>query len=188
MLNAMSTRLTWITALCAIAICRMALADEPAPDPKKQVKREFRVLAEQRDNLARERGEIFAKIAVQHNYDGEYVLFRDDDVTAFLDLEDPQHPRHSQKSGNESKRQSHILVVPNQPREHIGKTFTSDITVEDLEATLKVMHAAQALAKRFGIVNPRIYLKAAEKVGVGYLHVHVVGERDPSTPYPPPLK
>jgi hypothetical protein len=71
------------------------------------------------------------------------MLFRDQDVTAFLDLKDPQHPKY--KPGHDededgpvdgSNLRAHILVVPNQPRETIGKTVASDITEDDLELTL----------------------------------------------------
>ena len=187
MLAAMSIRLKLITVLSFVAISSVALADDQPPDKARQVKRAFKAAAVERDKLVREQGKIFAKIAVQRDYQGEYVLFRDDDVTAFLDLKDPQHPRHAAKAG-ESKNQAHLLVIPNRPRENIGKTLTSDISAEDLEATLTVVHAAQALAKRLNIANPQIFIKPSEAVGVGYLHVHVVGERDPSHPYPSPLK
>jgi hypothetical protein len=158
-----------------------------ATPPETLIKRAYKTASAERDKLVRERGAIFAKIAAQRDYSGEYVVFRDNDVTAFLDLRDPQHPRYSARPGD-SKRQAHILVVPNQPRESIGKTLTSDISVEDLDATIKVVHAAQALAKRLRITNPQIFIKPSETVGIGYLHVHVVGERDPSVAYPPALK
>ena len=158
-----------------------------ATPPETLVKRAYKTASSERDKLVRERGQIFAKIAVQREYSGEYVLFRDNDVTAFLDLTDPQHPRYSPRTGD-SKRKAHILVIPNQPRESIGKTLTSDISVEDLDATMKVVHAAQALAKRLRITNPQIFVKPSESVGIGYLHIHIVGERDPNNTYPPPLK
>ena len=150
-------------------------------------------LRDEREKTVRERGEIFARIAVKHDYSGEYVLFRDQDVTAFLDLKDPRHPRyspeteHDEDAAGSSKRLSHILVVPNQPRETIGKTVASDITAEDLEVTQKVMREAAALATRLGVKHAKIYVKSPERVGVGYLHVHIVGERDPNVSYPPPL-
>jgi hypothetical protein len=50
------------------------------------------------------------------------------------------------------------------------------------------MRAAAALATRLGIKDPKIYVKSPARVGIGYLHVHVLGERDPNVPYPPPLK
>ena len=148
---------------------------------------------DEREKEVRERGEIFARIATKHDYSGEYVLFRDPDVTAFLDLKDPRHPRYKpghdddEAPAGSSKRRSHILVVPNQPRETIGKTLASDITAEDLELTLKVMRAAAALATRLGIKDPKIFVKSPERVGVGYLHVHIVGERAANSAYPPPL-
>ena len=153
----------------------------------------MRQLREEREKRVRERGEIFAKITTRHDYSGEYVLYRDQDVTAFLDLKDPRHPRYAPGRDDEgpagsAKGLSHILVVPNQPRETIGQTVASDITAEDLELTLKVMRAAAALANRLGFKNPRIFVKSPARVGVGYLHVHVLGERDPKVPYPPPLK
>jgi diadenosine tetraphosphate (Ap4A) HIT family hydrolase len=155
----------------------------------------MRQLRDDREKMVRERVEVFARIAVKHDYSGEYVVFRDQEVTAFLDLKDPRHPRFSptpehddEGSARNSKRVSHILVVPNQPRETIGKTLASDITKEDLELTLKVMRAAGTLASRLGIKDPKIYVKSPERVGIGYLHVHILGERDPKDPYPPPLR
>jgi diadenosine tetraphosphate (Ap4A) HIT family hydrolase len=209
MLAGMSVHPKWLFLLGALSAARMALAEPPAT--KKQPPRAdsaatdaaartagdrktlMRQLRNEREQMVRERGEIFSRIATKHDYSGEYVLFRDQEVTAFLDLKDPRHPRYSPEHDDEaptggSKGVSHILVVPNQPRETIGKTLASDITAEDLELTLKVMRAAAGLARRLGIKNPKIYVKSPERVGVGYLHVHVLGERDPNLPYPPPLK
>jgi diadenosine tetraphosphate (Ap4A) HIT family hydrolase len=200
----------WIVLFGVLAVARIGLADPPATEkPKQPAKSEsaatdpggristdrkalMRQLREEREKQVRERGELFARIATKHDYSGEYVLFRDQDVTAFLDLKDPRHPRYSPGRDDEgpsrgAKGQSHILVVPNQPRETIGKTVASDITADDLELTLKVMRAAAALAKRLGIKEPKIYVKSPARVGIGYLHVHIVGERDPNVPYPPPL-
>lgn len=153
----------------------------------------MRQLRTERETKVRERGEIFARIAVKHDYSGEYVLFHDQDVTAFLDLKDPKHPRYQpghdeDEPADASELRAHILVVPNQPRETIGKTVASEITQDDLEATLKVMRAAADLATRLKIKNPKIYVKSPARVGVGYLHVHIVGQRDPSAPYPPALQ
>jgi diadenosine tetraphosphate (Ap4A) HIT family hydrolase len=212
MLAGMHTPARWIVLLSVLAAAPIVLADPSATEKQKQAiktatgsatdasgrttadrKALWRQLREEREKMVRERGEIFARIAVKHDYSGEYVLFRDSDVTAFLDLKDPRHPRYSPKSDEEegpsgsSKRLSHILVVPNQPRETIGKTLASDITPEDLEVTQKVMRAAAALASRLGVKNPKIFVKSPGRVGVGYLHVHILGERDPNTPYPPPL-
>lgn len=212
----MRTYSKWIAVVGVLAASGLALADPPAAEKPKQARkaesataaiegqtptdrkalmRQFRAVAEERNKVVRERGEIFTRITVAHDYRGEYVLFRDKEVTAFLDITDPRHPRYSPRPGGEdegspanSRRLSRILVVPNQPREHIGKTLTSDIAAEDLELTLRVVRSAAALATRLGIKNPRVYLKPSEKVGIGYLHVHVVGERDPGVPYPPPLK
>jgi diadenosine tetraphosphate (Ap4A) HIT family hydrolase len=200
----------WIVVVSVLAAARMAVADPPAtekpkqpakaesaataaggraPSERKALMRQFR---EEREKEVRERGEIFARIATKHDYNGEYVLFRDQEVTAFLDLKDPRHPRFSPRAGHDDespdKRRSHVLVVPNQPRETIGKTLASDITAADLELTLKVIRAAAALATRLGIKDPKIYVKSPARVGIGYLHVHVVGERDPNVPYPPPLQ
>ena len=212
MLDAMIVRATCLGLLAIVAASRIVAAD-PAPPPTskpalqtqnaggdaaRQAAREHRALVRQlrgeREQRVRERGAIFARIAVQHDYRGEYVLFRDKNVTAFLDLKDPQHPRYRRghdedgEPADPSLRRAHILVVPNQPRETIGKTLASNITAEDLELTLSVMREAAVLATRFGIKNPKIYVRSPERVGVGYLHVHIVGERDAKTPYPPPLK
>lgn len=199
MLPRMVMRPTWIALLAVVVGGSIVLADTPAPEkPKappaksemsKEQKAQFRQLRDAREKMVHDRGDTFARIAVKHDYSGEYVLFRDQDVTAFLDLKDPQHPRYTPEGPPDTaKRHGHILVVPNQPRETIGKTVASDITSEDLELTLKVMRAAATLAPRFGIKQPRIYVKSPERVGVGYLHVHIEGDRDPKVPYPAPLK
>jgi diadenosine tetraphosphate (Ap4A) HIT family hydrolase len=160
-----------------------------APNDRKALTRQLRT---ERETKVRERGEVFERIAVKHDFSGEYVLFRDQEVTAFLDLKDPQHPRY--KPGNDEDEdgpangRAHILVVPNQPRETIGKTVASDITADDLELTLKVMRAAADLSTRLKIKNAKIYVKSPARVGVGYLHVHIVGQRDPSVPYPAALQ
>ena len=209
MLPGMNLHPKWIPLLSVLAAAPMALADPPkqpakadsaaqnvvggTPSDRKALMRQLR---DEREKRVHERGEIFAKIAVKHDYAGEYVLFRDQDVTAFLDLKDPRHPRYTPPKSEhdedapvgDPKRVSHILVVPNQPRETIGKTVSSDITAEDLELTLKVMREASTLATKFGVKNPKIFVKAPARIGVGYLHVHILGERDPNTPYPPALQ
>jgi diadenosine tetraphosphate (Ap4A) HIT family hydrolase len=211
MLAGMNAHSKWI-ALVVLATARIVVADPAAREaPKAPAKAEpapvkatagvpidkalMRQARNQREAMVRERGEIFAKITTKHDYSGEYVVFRDQDVTAFLDLKDPQHPRYSPKGDGDderpadsSMRLAHILVVPNQPRETIGKTLSSDITADDLEQTLKVMHAAASLATRLGIKDPKIFVKSPARVGIGYLHVHIVGERDPKVPYPAPQK
>lgn len=213
MITTMRVRPRWIGLVTVMAAARIAVAEPPATEKPKQPARTaqsaaepagrttsdrkalWRQLREEREKTVRERGEIFARIAVKHDYSGEYVLFRDQDVTAFLDLKDPKHTRYSPApehdddgAAGSSKRLAHVLVVPNQPRETIGKTLGSDISAEDLQLTLKVMREASALAARLGINNPKIYVKSPERVGVGYLHVHIVGERDPEVSYPPPLR
>ncbi len=186
-----------LAALLLLGVIRVAAAD-PAPDKPAAPAAatddhgEWRRLRAAREKSVHARGEIFARIAVKQDYAGEYVVYRDKDVTAFLDLKDPQHPRykrgHDDDDGIDPKKLAHILVVPNEPRETIGKTIASDITADDLEATLKVMKAAESVAAKLDIKNAKIYVKSPERVGVGYLHVHIVGERDPNTPYPPALK
>ena len=185
-----------LAALCLLGLIRVAHADPPpakpgAPAAATDDHAEWRRLRAAREKQVRAKGERFARIAVKQDYTGEYVVYRDKDVTAFLDLKDPQHPRHRpghDEDGIDPKKLAHILVVPNEPRETIGKTVSSDITADDLEATLKVFKAAEVVAAQLKIKNARIFVKSPERVGVGYLHVHIVGERDPSTPYPPALE
>jgi diadenosine tetraphosphate (Ap4A) HIT family hydrolase len=192
---------TYLAALCLLGVFRVAAADPaPAPPADKPAApaaatddhAQWRHLRAAREKQVHDKGERFARIAVKQDYTGEYVVYRDKDVTAFLDLKDPQHPRykrgHDDDDGIDPKKLAHILVVPNEPRETIGKTISSDITADDLEVTLKVMKAAETVATKLGIKNAKIYVKSPARVGVGYLHVHVVGERDPNTAYPPPLK
>jgi hypothetical protein len=166
-----------------------ATADAQTPEEQRALMRRFRA---ERERRVSERGATFARIAVGHDYRGEYVLLHDQDVTGFLDIKDPQHPRYQPGHDEDGPVatgmvRAHILVVPNQPRETIGRTLASNITAEDLEVTLRVMHAARDLSTRLGIQNASIYVKSPARVGVGYLHVHIVGERNPNVPYPPPL-
>ena len=168
----------------------VAIADAQTPDVRRALMRQFRA---ERERRVSGQGDAFARIAVRHDYSGEYVLFHDQDVTAFLDIKDPQHPRYQPGHDEDGPVTSgmvrvHILVVPNQPRETIGTTIASNITAEDLGLTLRVMQAARDIATRLGIQNPNIYVRSPARVGVGYLHVHIVGERIPNAPYPPPLR
>lgn len=64
------------------AAANAQLTDTPTADHRALM----RQLRNERETRMRERGAMFERIAVQHDYTGEYVLFRDQDVTAFLDL------------------------------------------------------------------------------------------------------
>lgn len=140
--------------------------------------------------------QVFRRVAVDRDYRGEYVLMRDQHVTAFLDITDPQHPAFdpTRETDEDSlariplSRRAHILVVPNHPREHLGRSLDGPITTRDVEETLQVMKSAEALAKRLGIQNPQVFVNPESRLAVGYLHVHIVGERPPSHPYPAPLR
>ena len=143
----------------------------------------------------RDRGALFRKITVARDYRGEHVLLRDAKVTAFLDMTDPKHPRFDPEievdeelESIPANRRAHILVVPNTPREHIGPSLGGPIGAGDLEATLEVVKSAEALAAKLGLKNPRVFVNAQDRLLIGYLHVHIVGERDPKDPYPAALK
>jgi diadenosine tetraphosphate (Ap4A) HIT family hydrolase len=143
----------------------------------------------------RQRGKIFKKIAVQRNYKNDYVVHRDKTVTAFLDWSDPSHPmfKPDRRTGEQRfldkipmDRRAHILVVPNKPREHIGESLGSQINSKDLSETLKTVKAAEKLAKSLGIKNPRVWVNSESSISVGYLHVHILGEKTKA--YPDALK
>jgi diadenosine tetraphosphate (Ap4A) HIT family hydrolase len=146
-----------------------------------------------RETLVR-RGELFKKITQRGDYTGEHVLYRDGHVTAFLDLTDPQHPGHRAETGRiedgegearaRNPNRAHILVVPNDPREHIGKSLSGTLGSDDLQAALDVVKKAEGLAGRLGIKNPQVFINTQDRLSVGYLHVHIIGERDPARPYP----
>ena len=144
----------------------------------------------------RKLGEVFRRVAVDRDYRGEYVLMRDQQVTAFLDITDPQHPAFdpTRETDEDSlariplSRRAHILVVPNQPREHLGRSLDAPISTRDVEQTLEVMKSAEALARKLGIEKPQVFVNPESRLAVGYLHVHIVGERPPSRPYPAPLR
>jgi len=86
------------------------------------------------------------------------------------------------------QKRVHILVVPNAPREHIGKRLNATIGSADLKATLSVVQSAEKLAVKLGVKNPKVFVNSEARIGVGYLHVHIVGERTRATKYPPALK
>ncbi len=157
---------------------------------EKEVSKLVRAVNAQRVQGVRGRARFFSKITAG-DHSGERVVYQDKNVTAFLDMTDPKHPRFNPEMEDEGDlsavppaRRAHILVVPNTPREHIGQTLGGSITSADLEATLQVVKAGEALAKTMGLKNPRVFINPQDKLSVGYLHVHVVGERDPSVPYP----
>jgi diadenosine tetraphosphate (Ap4A) HIT family hydrolase len=150
--------------------------------------------AERRQASLLSRAEFFKKIAVARDYSGEHVVYRDPSVTAFLDLSDPLHPNHERlgraEDGESEARaanpnRAHLLVIPNAPREHIGRKLSGTVDSDDLEATLAVVKKAEGLAKSLGIRNPSVFVNTQDRLSVGYLHAHIVGER--SLPYPNPL-
>jgi len=149
--------------------------------------------AAKRTESRRAMARFFEKITVQRNYTGEYVLHRDGNVTAFLDISDPRHPKYDpareedDESGVPPGKRVHVLVVPNTPREHIGQRLGAGIGRGDLEATLEVVKSAERLAKTLNLKNPRVFLNPESRISVGYLHVHIVGEKTGSTHYPAPL-
>src|SRR6185437_7976411 len=91
-----------LAALCLLAIIHVAAADPAPAKPTAPAAAtdttddhaQWRRLRAAREKSVSARGKIFARIAVKQDYTGEYVVYRDNDVTAFLDLKDPQHPRH----------------------------------------------------------------------------------------------
>ena len=130
--------------------------------------------AQQREAAVRSRGRFFSKVAVAKNFSGEWVISRTSRTTAFLDIADPRHPRTRAKDKTKTER-IHILVVPNQAREHIAKALGGKITESDIKAATTVFKEARLLAKRLGIRKPAIYANSESRVGVGYFHVHIEG-------------
>jgi hypothetical protein len=149
----------------------------------------FRTLNLERRQAMRVRAERFRKIAVDRNYHNTYVLMRNAQVTAFLDVTDPKHPDFDLGAPVDQRlasipveKRAHILVVPNEPREHIGKQLGMPIGEDDLEATLAIVKQARALADQLHIEHATVYVNPLDRLSVGYLHVHIVGER--TGPYP----
>ncbi|MBT8492847.1 MAG: hypothetical protein KJO07_07280 [Deltaproteobacteria bacterium] len=138
--------------------------------------------AGKRVEAARSRARFFSKITVKRDYSGEWVVARNRHVTAFIDLMDPRHPRSRGK--NSDPNQVHLLVVPNQPREHIAKQMGGRITAADLRAAGIVFLEAKKLARRLGIKDPEIYLNSELRIDVGYLHVHIRGKLSPKKRLP----
>lgn len=187
--------------LLAISIPFAALANErPAekgpiveltPKLMRQIVREAH--SDRIDGL-RQRSRFFSKITQGKQYTGERIVGHKPGAggaTAFLDMTDPQHPRFDPKMEDEDESQNalpankrtHILVVPNTPREHIGKSVTGTIDLDDINATKATLEYAHTVAKDLGVKNPRIFINTQDRLSVGYQHVHIVGERTQQT-YP----
>jgi diadenosine tetraphosphate (Ap4A) HIT family hydrolase len=146
----------------------------------------YRTVSKERIDGLRQNARFFTKITVKGDWSNERVVHHDALVTAFLDMSDPEHPRYDRQNVDEDEliarlpesRRAHVLVIPNQPREHIAPSVSGVITLDDINATRAVLESAHQVAKDLGIKNPRIYFNTADRLTVGYLHVHVVGERD----------
>jgi diadenosine tetraphosphate (Ap4A) HIT family hydrolase len=169
-----------------------ALPGAPSPRALERLLRAERI---RERSQVRARARFFSKITLGQDFRGERVLVRNEHVTAFLDMSDPEHPRYSADAPVEKEaraipadQRAHVLVVPNQPREHIGKRLGSTITHADLAATMRVVEEARGIARQLGIRNARVYINPSERLMIGYLHVHIVGRRDPSVPYPRALR
>jgi diadenosine tetraphosphate (Ap4A) HIT family hydrolase len=153
----------------------------------------FRRLQTERREANRARGQIFERIA-RGDWRGEYVLLHNADVTAFADISDPSNaafdpddkPNEEELETIPLNKRAHILVVPNVAREHIGRSLGGRVTPDDLRTVTKVIEHAEKLAKDLGIVKPRVYINSENMISVGYLHVHILGER-PAGGYPPAL-
>ena len=141
----------------------------------------------------RHRAKSFEEIAAG-NYKGRHVLYRTKRATAFLDWGDPQHPTFDPKrmvgewdliSEIPVDRRAHVLVIPNQKREHLTPKMGDKIRADDLSHAEDLLREAESVAKELGIHNANIFINPSESYSVGYLHVHIIGER--SKPYPSPL-
>jgi hypothetical protein len=146
-----------------------------------------------RDRMQRVRGAgaIFQRI-VDGDHRNSHVVHDGKGVKAFLSLTDPKHPKHDKDmdppDGLEKipvQKRAHVLVVPKEPREHIGRRLSGAITKDDLEKAHEVMAEAHKIAKALGIANPSIFVNTLDRLAVGFLHVHIVGEK--TQPYPTPI-
>lgn len=149
------------------------------------------------DRARKSRAKIFRRIAVDRDYSGEYVLHRDDEVTAFLDIGDARHPKFDvrreahdmgEMKGVPPKRRIHVLVVPNQPREHVAKELGGPIGLADAEALARLLRSADDLAKSMKLKRHRVFVNSERRISIGYLHAHIVGELGPNSVVPPPLR
>jgi diadenosine tetraphosphate (Ap4A) HIT family hydrolase len=148
-----------------------------------------------RRHLLVARGRRFARIA-RGLEPGPRIILKNRRVTAFLDHKDPKSPDYDDSIFDWElasfadlkdlplERRAHVLVIPNRGRAHVGRHFGSGLRASDLETSLRILREAEALARELGIQRARVFINPPDKVSVGYLHVHIVGERDPSLPYP----
>ena len=184
-------RLAWVLSVTLINSVLVAGALEARP--RKSVPR-LRTPAAQRQEQI-ERGRRFLAIA-ERRLPGQHIVYRDREVTAFLDQKDPQSPVHDPKIFDwemdaypdlkrlPPERRAHILVIPNHWRQHVGLNLGSGLRAQDLEVSLRVLRKAEGLAREMGLLRPRIFINPPDKISVAYLHVHIIGERDPDRPYP----
>jgi len=175
-----------------------ALSRPAHPDLGRQQAAEDRQAARRhqarRTEGLRSSARFFEKITQRGDYRGEHVLYRDAHASAFLDMTDPAHPRYRTPEDVEEgleqipeAKRVHVLVVPNQPREHIARSLGGSISLADLREVTRVMETAERLARELKVQNPRIYANSESRIGVGYFHVHIVSERTAETRYPAPL-
>jgi hypothetical protein len=164
-----------------------ATPGSPFPTLSLRDREQYQLLYQRRVAVLRQRAAFMEKIA-EGDFSGKHVLLRNAQVTAFLDVTDPRSRErvpeyHPELLNIPVERRAHILVVPNRKREHIGDKLDSKIRLGDLEASAQVLKAAEALAKRLGIRHANVFINPLDKLSVGYLHAHIMGERDP-VPYP----
>jgi hypothetical protein len=136
----------------------------------------------------------FFREVANGRYGSRHVVYRDQLMTAFLDWTDPASPDYNAKAPLEPKlreipfeRRAHLLVIPNQDYQHVGKRLEGPFSASDVERTEQLMAGAQKLAAELQLTNVSVFENSAQAVSVGYQHIHIIGTKDPARPYPPPL-
>lgn len=160
-------------------------------DDGPQVRQFLRAVKADRISRVRAGARFFKKIAIDKDYKNEHVVMANADVTAFLDMTDPMHPRfdpqgeaYDELEALPIDRRVHILVVPNKMREHLTETLGARIGLGDLLTTAKVVGEAEKLAQQLGVKNAKVFVNPSDDLSIGYLHVHIIGEKKPNQAYP----
>jgi len=180
-------RLAWALFLAVVEV-KTATAGRPSIPARTPAQ-----VAEARRLV--ERGRRFQLIA-QGRLPGQHIVYRDKEVTAFLDQKDVQSPAHDPKVFDwefaayedlrdvPKERRAHLLMIPNHWRQHVGPNLGSGLAGRDLATALSIVRKAEDLARELRIIRPKVFINPVHRISVGYLHVHIIGERDPNVPYP----
>jgi hypothetical protein len=135
--------------------------------------------------------ETFRKIA-QGDYTNQLVLYRDAEMTAFVDWTDVDHPGHNggavvDTSLRGRPNAAHVLFIPNEEHAHLGIKLESKFHYADVKRTERLMKKAEELGDALGLGRVEIFQNSAQAVSVGWQHIHLIGDKPDGFRYPASL-